>query len=171
MFLNYYKNEKVIELARQQHAEENYFARLQHYKNRIEELSTENGKLAEELSAENKLAILENEKELSIIYLTFDICNYRQLYFSIAEELKKENEVEEKQKQNKEKQLAKETKKENFEASLFYKTLKDAKVNSVYRFFHNNKKIKKLQNGFYNLYEGNKIILKNVMLKTIYEAI
>jgi hypothetical protein len=173
MFINYDENEKVIELSKQQHAEEKYSARLENYKNRIEELTAENEKLAEELTVEKKLAILENEKELSIIYFTFDICNYRQLYYSIAEELKKEKEVEErtrsqelKQKQQTEKDA---TRKNNLNIIIDkLKSLKEKTINNgicsdtflivkgIYKVFKNNNLI--------TIKEKNKNILKNASI-------
>lgn len=173
MFIDYNKNEKVIELAKQQQAEEKYAARIKHYQNRIEELSAENEKLAEELSAENKLAILENEKELSIIYLTFDICSYRQLYESLAEELRKEKEEEEKTKieELKQKQQTKNKEKRQQNLNVIIDKLKNLKektiidgicdnpfliVKGIYKVFKNNNLI--------TIKEKNKNILKDASI-------
>lgn len=173
MFIDYNKNEKVLELAKQEHAEEKYAARLQQYKNRIEELTAENKKLAEELTAENKIEILENEKELSIIFLTFDICNYRQLYNSLTEELRKEKEKQDKAKieELKQKQQTKNKEKRQQELNIIIDKLNNLKektitngicdnpfliVKGVYKVFKNNNLI--------TIKEKNKNILKDASI-------
>lgn len=158
MFLNYDKNEKVFELAKKENAEEKYLTRLQHYQKRIEELTAENKKLTEELTAENKLEILNNEKELSIIYLTFDICNYRQLYESFSEELRKEKEEEEKTKieELKQKQQTKNKEKRQQNLNIIIDKLKNLKEKTIINGVYDNPFL--LVKGIYKVFKNKNLI-------------
>jgi hypothetical protein len=69
------------------------------------------------------------------------------------------------------KKIEEKEKKENEKKQKFIEKLKELKSDDVIKTINNNFKIKKLKNNLFCLYQNNKIILKNVEAKTIYNNI
>lgn len=166
MFLEYAKNDAVIKMAESTGEVDKYLERLESRKSVIERCIDEIKSLtSKELTTQSKLRILDLEQELSIIYLTYRICNLNEVYDAMHSELFTQLINED----NAKKESAK--KKVSDTELKFIERLKNGTTGTTWSFANSNFKIKKLKNGLYNLYAGRKKVCDTVQAKTVYNTI